>query len=95
MSLINPNTEHIYLYITSSVIYLYRFKVGYPSSLYVRSYINVLATLFVLSFPISVFNGLLSVTVVAMGIALSLSRSKHHSESSPAGAKAITADWMF
>lgn len=59
MSLINPYTEPIYLYSTSSVIYFCGLVIAYPSHLYVRRSINVLGSVFVFSFAISLVNGLL------------------------------------
>lgn len=59
MSLINPYTEPIYLYTTSSVIYFCGLVIAYPSRLYVRRSINVLVSVFVFSFAISLVNGLL------------------------------------
>lgn len=55
MSLINPYTEPIYLYSTSSVIYFCGLVIAYPSHLYVRRSINVLGSVFVFS----LVNGLL------------------------------------
>lgn len=59
MSLINLYTEPIYLYTTSSVIYFCGLVIAYPSRLYVRRSINVLESVFVFSFAISLVNGLL------------------------------------
>lgn len=90
MRLINLNTEHIYLYYHIKCNLFVPTQSG-RSILPLHQELNEHSALYLLwCFPISLFNELLSVTVVAQSVPLSVFLLPH--SASPAEAEAIKAD---